>query len=349
MMKPEFKQWLALMGLLIIAAATTIAEDFFEPYIAADRARVVVIENDHATDAFVSNSEVVQGMVNHGIMEYTGESDPSSAWQKLVRTNDVVGIKVFSSPGRVSGTRPVVVAGVINGLIASGLPSTNIYIWDKQVHELANAGYFELAAGLKTQIEGATTAGWDPEEYYDNPLKGALVWGDLEFGRKEYDVGRRSHLAQLVTKKITRIINVSPLLNHNQARVAGNLFSLASGSVDNFRRFDTSALRLETAIPEINALEALGDKVAINIVDALLCQYEGGQRALLHYSSRLNQLRFSRDPVALDVLSVHDLIRLREVQLRDNVHTNFTLFENAALLQLGVADTNKIDVVLIEE
>jgi hypothetical protein len=343
------KRYLAGLCLLAIAGPGPAAEDFFRPYTAGDRARVVVIENDHATDAFVSNSDVVYEMVNHGITAFTGRTDASAAWQSLVRTNDIVGIKVYSSPGRVSGTRPVVVAGIIKGLIKSGVPAGNIYVWDKQVHELANAGYFELATQFGARVDGSVTAGWDADEYYDNPLKGTLAWGDLEFGRKDYDAGRRSYLTQLVTRKITRVINVSPLLNHNQARVAGNLYSLASGSVDNFRRFDTEALRLETAVPEINALEALGDKVAINIVDALIGQYEGGQRSLLHYSSRLNQLRFSRDPVALDVLSVHDLNRLRHEPQPDNVRTNFTLFENAALLQLGIADTNRIDVELIKE
>jgi hypothetical protein len=101
---------------------------------------------------------------------------------------------------------------------------------------------------------------------------------------------------------------------------------------------------MEIAIPEIYALEAIGDRVALNIVDALLAQYEGGQRTLLHYSAPLSQLRFSRDPVALDLLSAHELSALRKVPLPDNVRTNFTLFNNAALVQLGLNDTNRIDV-----
>jgi hypothetical protein len=55
-------------------------------------------------------------------------------------------------------------------------------------------------------------------------------------------------------------------------------------------------------------------------------------------------LRFSRDPVALDLLSAHELFALRKVPLPDSVRTNFTLFNNAALVKLGVADTNRIDV-----
>ena len=88
----------------------------------------------------------------------------------------------------------------------------------------------------------------------------------------------------------------------------------------------------------------LGDRVALNIVDALVAQYEGEQRTLLHYSEALNQIRISRDPVALDVLSVLELNRLRPNPLPDQVRTNFTLFSNAALLQIGNSDTTRMTI-----
>ncbi|HAV65561.1 MAG TPA: hypothetical protein DCY13_24695, partial [Verrucomicrobiales bacterium] len=229
-----------------------------------------------------------------------------------------------------------------------GLKATNIIVWDKRIADLGAAGYFELADQFGVRIAGATSAGWDEDEYYDNPLLGKLIWGDLEFGRESSSAGRRSHLTRLVTEEMDRIIVVSPMLNHNEARVAGCLFSLASGSVDNFLRFEGDSYRLEIAIPEICALEELGDKVALYLVDALIAQYEGGQRSLLHYSWPLQQLRISRDPVALDLLSTHALESLRRTPLAENVRTNFNLFNNAALVRLGINDTNRIDVQLGE-
>src|SRR2546430_5226942 len=103
------------------------------------------------------------------------------------------------------------------------------------------------------------------------------------------------------------------MLNHHTAGVCGNLFSLATGSVDNTARFESAYSRVATAVPEIYALPALSDHVVLNIVDALICQYEGEERSLLHYSNPLNELRFSRDPVALDVLSVHELEHQRQL------------------------------------
>lgn len=327
-----------------LAQPLTAADDFRQPYVAGARARVVVVEDRDAITALKLNTEVIHQMVDRGIQGFTGQSNPAAAWASLIRTNDIVGIKVHSAPGRVAGTRPAVVEGVILGLRQAGLPATNIIIWDKRIADLGAAGYFELAERHDVRIAGATTAGWDARTYYENPLLGKLIWGDLEFGKLDGSAGRRSHVTTLITEEVTRIINISPMLNHNEVRVAGCLFSLASGSVDNFLRFEGDPYRLEIAIPEINALESLGDRVAINIVDALIAQYEGGQRSLLHYSSPLCQLRFSRDPVALDLLSAHELSALRKVPLPDSVRTNFALFSNAALVKLGVADTNRIDL-----
>ena len=86
------------------------------------------------------------------------------------------------------------------------------------------------------------------------------------------------------------------------------------------------------------------DHVVLSIVDALICQYEGGERGLLHYSTVLNELRFSRDPVALDVLSIKELDRQRQAKRAVEVKPNMTLYMNASLLELGVSNPEKIEV-----
>ena len=84
------------------------------------------------------------------------------------------------------------------------------------------------------------------------------------------------------------------------------------------------------------------------VTDALICQYEGGERGLLHYSATLNELRFSRDPVALDVLSVEELERQRKKADAPTVKPNVDLYRNAGLLELGVDDLKRIQVKRIE-
>ncbi len=89
---------------------------------------------------------------------------------------------------------------------------------------------------------------------------------------------------------------------------------------------------------------ASASRVCLHIVDALLCQYVGGEELRLQYSTVLNQLRLGTDPVALDVLSLQDIERqTMAAQLRP-VAESLQLLRHAALLGEGVADEKLIRV-----
>ena len=307
-------------------------------------AHVVIVEDANATEAFRPLQDHVQSMVRRGIMRLTGKTDSREAWLSLVSTQDIIGIKVSSKPGANSGTRPAVVTAVVRGLIAAGVPPQQIIIWDRNEVTLRDAGFMQLAEELRVRVAAATQAGWDETNAYDTPLIGNPIYGDLEFEKKGEGVGRKSHVSRLVTTEMTKIISVTPMLNHASAGVCGHLYGLAMDSVDNILRFDGDPGRLAQAVPEICALPVLGDRVVLNITDALICQYEGGQRGLLHYSTMLNQLRFSRDPVALDVLSIKELDAQRRKSKAPNFRPNVELYRNAALLEIGIADPARIKV-----
>jgi uncharacterized protein (DUF362 family) len=345
--------WLAALVLTVVlapcparAAATNgFSESGLKP---AARARVFIVQDSAATRTFQADAERVRAMVHRGVIAVTGQSNIVAAWRSLVSTQDIVGLKVLSALGPISGTRPAVVAAVVEGLLATGHPPTNIIIWDRDLADLRHGNFPALAKRFGVRLEGAVQAGYDEKTFYDAPLLGSLMWGDSEFGLKGTGLGRKSFVSRLVSQRITKIINIPPLLNHPVAGVSGNLLGLTIGSVDNTWRFEMDAERLAEAVPEIYALPAVGDGVVLNIVDALLCQYQGSQRAMLHYSTVLNEIRVSRDPVALDVLSLKELDRQRgDVQTR-TAKVNRELWENAALLQLGVSDPQRIDVQILQ-
>jgi hypothetical protein len=338
----------ALLVCLLAPAAGRAANGGALPPTARNaRAQIFIVQDPNATDAFQPREERVRIMVERGITNVTGKADLAEAWRSLVATQEVVGIKVFSEPGPNSGTRPAVVAAVVRGLLAAGLPPGHIIIWDRHQRDLRLAGYFDLARRFGVRAAGSAEAGYDEKVFYETPLLGNLVWGDFEFGNKGEGVGRKSFVSRLVTTEMTKIINVTPLMNHNEAGVFGNLFSLATGSVDNIARFEAESSRLATAVPELYALPILGDRVVLNITDALVCQYEGEERSLLHYSVMLNQLRFSRDPVALDVFSIQELDRQRRAANAPMVKPNLELYNNASLLEIGVSDPKKISIEMV--
>jgi len=313
-------------------------------------ARVVIVQNSDAIFNFQPDPATVQAMVDRGITNLTGKAGVGAAWRSLVSTQDVVGIKVFSAAGEISGTRPAVVAAVVHGLLRAGLPPKHIIIWDKRAEDLRAAGFVRLARQLGVRVEGAVEIGFDPTNYYqpDSAIIGSLVYGDLEFGRKGDNVGRRSFVTKILSHEVTRIISIAPLLNQPSAGVCGHLYSLALGSVDNTIRFENDPDRLAVAIPEINALPAVGDRVALNITDALMGQYEGGASVLLHYSTVLNQLWFSRDPVALDTLAIQELDRERRAAGAWGFPPNLEIYTNAVLLQLGINDPSQMQIEKVQ-
>lgn len=344
--RPRFqRRWLAL-GLVGAISSAVAVEPIAQPL--AARTRVVIVQDPDATAAFQPQLPHVQAMVERGLTNLLKATSSRTAWLSLITTQDTVGIKVYSTPGPLSGTRPAVVEAIATSLMAAGLPAKQIIVWDKSETDLRDAGYFDLASRLGIRAAASSRAGWDETNYYDKPLIGALIYGDHEFERTGDGVGRKSFVSKLVSHEMTKIINVPPLLNHNEASVSGNLYSLALGSVDNSVRFENRGDRLAEAVPEIYALPVLADRVVLNIVDALVCQFEGGARGLLHYSTVLDQLRFSRDPVALDVLSIRELERQRRAGSGTFTKPNLELYRNAALLELGVAEPGKIQVDLLK-
>jgi len=341
----EKRVWLAIAVCLPLVLPLG-AADSINAYSPGGSARVCEVEDPAAMVDFQPEEGVVQQMVERGLTRFTRQPSAAAAWHSLVTPQDTVGIKVCSQAGLLSGTRPAVVAAVVRGLIAAGMPPQHLIIWDKHTDDLRAAGFYQLGKQLGVRVVGCDQDGYDEKSFYnpDSAVIGNLVWGDLEFGKKGLGIGRKSYVARVVSQQITKIISIAPLLNLEACGVSGHLYSLTMGSVDNTLRFDGDPDRLSVAVPEIYALPVIGDRVVLNITDALIGQYEGGSRTLLQYSTVLNQLWFSRDPVALDTLATKELERERKAHDSDQYPLHLDLYSNAVLLQLGVNDPAKIVV-----
>lgn len=338
----QLRIWPGILATLaIFLQLGTLAAEISEPD--TWMGRILIAQDSAATTTFVPQPSPIRKMVESGITAFTGEKSEKSAWLSLISTNDTIGIKVVATSGG-GGTRKPVVEAVIKGLIEAGFSPKKIIVWDRRISDLRQAEYFDLANRYGVRVSGSFEAGFDENQSYETPLLGKLVYGDFEFGKSGDQIGRRSFVSALVSTNMTKIINIVPLLNHNIAGVVGCLHSLALGSVDNTLRFEADPDRLASAIPEIYALEAIGDKVVLNIVDALIAQSQGEERPLLHYSTAMNEIWFSRDPVALDVVALAEIARQRKIVDAPPIRTVPEIFSNAALLELGYADQNKFRI-----
>jgi hypothetical protein len=330
---------------LVASTATLIAAPTNGPA----RAKVFVSGDPGATAAFVADAGITRRLVLRGLMAVAGRDTATEAWNSLVRPADVVGFKVTSAPGALIGTRPAVVEALVATLLEAGHPATNIVIWDRDPRDLQTAGFVALAARLGVRTAATTVAGWDPAKSYNSPISGKLVFGDLEFGKGDrFAVGRKSHVSLLLTHGITKIVTVAPLLAHNSAGVNGHLLSLAFGSVDNVFRFDGDPGRAAETVPELCALDDLMPRVVFGVSDALVGQVRGDDTARLHDTVALNEIRFSTDLVALDRLAMVDIETARKSYPIDGEKPFKTdLYLNAELLDLGVADLKRIEVVRV--
>jgi hypothetical protein len=98
------------------------------------------------------------------------------------------------------------------------------------------------------------------------------------------------------------------------------------------------------ALPEIYALPAVGDSVALHVTDALLGQYQGGPASFLQYSTEMDQIWFSHDPVALDTLAIKELVRERKAFNVPSAPINAMIYTNAVLLQLGQNNLSRVQI-----
>lgn len=312
------------------------------------RSEVFVVQDPGATSIFIPNPTVVRSMIDRGLVALSGKTNSAAAWRSLLKTNDTVGIKVTSAPGEISGTRPVVVRALVESLKESGHPARQIVLWDKRAFDLKSAHWFDTAAELGVRCRASEEVGWDPDptRSYDKGVIGRLVAGDLDFERREdLSVGRRSYVSRLLTQELSVVIPVTPVLAHNMAGVNGQLVGMALGSVDNSLRFQNNPSLLAEAVPEICALDDVLPRVLFGISDAMICQYRGEENVRLHNTVVLNEIRFSRDSVALDALALEDILRARRASpYYVERRSDFEVYVNAEMLELGVSDLKRIDL-----
>ena len=187
--------------------------------------------------------------------------------------------------------------------------------------------------------------GWEPVVYFQNNLAGKLIWGDLLFGKEEgEDLSKRSHLPKLVTKTITKLINVPVLQDHDACGLAGCLYNLSLGMVDNTRRFETIGQHGDPMIAEICTMAPLRGKLVLNIMDGLIAGYAGGPGFKPQYSWNYGALYFSADPVAIDSLCVEALDAKRREAKVPPIGSRASHITTAARLGLGQNEREKIEL-----
>ena len=275
---------------------------------------VYAAKDPAAIKEYRTNPAVVRGMVNRLVLAVTGQHDLAHAWGSLVAPDDKIGIKISGAGGELFTTHRDIVNAVVDGLVAAGHARNSIVVWDRSLGGIKDAGYRPDAEGY--QIKSiAPRDGYDPKAMFTAPLGGKLIWGDLEFRSDRGTVplmsdqdttSDDSHFARILSSEVTKVINIPVMSDSATCGIAGCLYNMTLPNIDNWRRF-ASGRWGNTAIAEIYRMPIVGQKVVLNIMDGLVAQYAGAPRPEPNFAVHHATILASKDPVAIDALTVRQL------------------------------------------
>lgn len=243
-----------------------------------------------------ANAEVVREMLRRGMCELTGEKQALDAWRRFFTPDDIVGIKVNCGGHPYVISDYDIVAEIIRNLLAVGLKPQQIYIYERFQNQMDAVNYApRVPAGVQIQAaeqqnRRLDTRGYDP-----------LVYVEADFFGED---DTRSNMMRLVSRQVTKVINVPNMKDHGATGVTGCLKNIAYGSFSNVARTHYKGVSHTLSfVGTLASLEPLRSKTVLQIMDGLRGVWHGGPFAhTRRYVFYPKQILFGTDPVALDRL-----------------------------------------------
>ncbi len=149
----------------------------------------------------------------------------------------------------------------------------------------------------------------------------------------------RSCFADIVTKDITKLVNIAVLKHNEDSGVTWAAKNIALGVTTNKVRFHIDFC--EKAIPEILARPCIKDKTVLHIGEAAKISTVSVAGAQI---ARDNRIFFSRDPVAMDRIGLDILEEKRAAQGLESIRGIATHVAACARKGLGTDDLARIDL-----
>jgi uncharacterized protein (DUF362 family) len=370
----EFVRWLAASPLVSAAYAETAPRyRVVTPHAPSKEpgmpgpfpGRVARVRSEKCVDAEsnAADAEVVREMMARGMCTLTGEAKPEDAWRRFFTPNDVVGIKVNCGghPHVVSAHE--IVAEVVQRLLALGVPPSQVFVYERFQNQLDAVDYaprlpegIEIAAA-ESRNRRLDNRGYDPSVYVEADF----------FGEED----TRSNLMRLVSRRLTKIVNIPNMKDHGATGATGCLKNIAYGSFSNVARTHSRGVSHTLSfVGTLAAVEPLRSRTVLQIMDGLRGVWHGGPFARTRkYVFYPKQILFGTDPVAIDrllldiidderkrhgAISIYDrspqYLKVDDGAARDaNPNVNIIIrepghVEFAASLGLGIADKTRIKV-----
>jgi uncharacterized protein DUF362 len=326
---------------------------------------VVAVTSDKCVDTTsgAADGAVVREMMARGMRALTGTATIEDAWRRFFTPADVVAIKVNCGGYPYCVSAPEIVAECVRQLMAIGVPLPQIYLYERFQSQLDEVNYApSLPQGL--QIVAAERAnrytdnsGYDPAVYLEADL----------FGEED----TRSSMMRLVSRRVTKIINIPNMKDHGATGVTGCLKNIAYGTFSNVARtHQRGKSHTYSVVGTLASIEPLRSRTVLQIMDGIRGVWHGGPFARTQrYVFYPKQIMFGTDPVAIDrllldiidgkrraegAISIWDRspasLKMDDARARDaDPNVNIIIrepghIEYAASLGLGVYDRKQIKV-----
>ncbi|MBN1940284.1 MAG: DUF362 domain-containing protein [Candidatus Aminicenantes bacterium] len=328
--------------------------------------RVVEVFDPAAMPEGKVNGDAVKAMFEKGISALTGKS-PKESFGLFFSKDDIVGLKVNPvGPGLIS-TRLELVDAVGAWLEAGGIPRKNIVIWDRFDYMLTDAGFTAerfpgfTIEGMQTMDEAAAEAAmkkqdadnskwlkpdgthisvpnFDLETFYWVDVEGPK---DLAYLNQHVFNGKHSYFGKLLTKKLTKFINL-PVFKNTGHAISMATKNIGYGAICNTNRLH-QPLFLDVCVEPL-AFPDIRDKMVLNVTDGLRCQYDGGPGPNAKFAYIDNKIYLATDPFALDMVC-HNLLVAKRKEMGAPVNENprnTEYLRYAEKLGLGVVAADKL-------
>jgi uncharacterized protein (DUF362 family) len=276
--------------------------------------------------------EAADQMLERVMAELTGKSDLAEAFKLFVHPSDIVAIKpngIAGKRGATMASNKELVLGIVRGLVAAGVPASNIIIYEQFKDFLAGTRVVdkeqkidpEFPAGVRTMVH----------------LNEDAVMDEI----KVASIGTKYVRA---FTEATCVINVSQIKDHSICGYTGAMKNITHGSIINPHAFHEH--NASPQIAQLYAQDVVKSRVRLHITDAFKLIYDQGpldknpKRRIPHEA-----LYASTDPVALDVVGWQLVEHHRKENGLDTLKMagrEPTYIKAAADLGLGTFDSNKI-------
>jgi len=246
------------------------------------KSRVIKVSSTSITGNPIPEAlEHLMEMLKEGFRLLFDNEQPILALKKLFPPGKRIGIKPNCVAGIRMSSSSVLCEAIIELLKLADTREEEIIIWERSERELKNAGY-----PINRSNKGVRVIG------NDSPGSGYT-----------YDFSTYGEVNSLVTKVLTDMVDYHinfPILKDHSFY----------GAVHNPNKYHDN--NCDPYAADIYCFPEIKNKNLLTVMDCFKIQYNSGPAYNSKYAVNSNFILISDDPVALDVVAVENLARLRQ-------------------------------------